>query len=77
VKRFIRSAIQVIVTGFIFLSFTKPGITKSLSHKKLYAFSPENKDKIKEFIKANKTGGNKDVSYLRKLTEFLGQIVNQ
>ena len=55
----------------------KTFITKSLSRKRLYAFSPGNKNKIKEFIKANKTGGNKDVSYLRRLTEFLGQIVNQ
>jgi len=29
VKRFIRSAIQVIVTGFIFLSFTKPGVSQT------------------------------------------------
>jgi hypothetical protein len=50
-------------------------ITKSLSRKRLYAFSPGNKDKIKEFMKVNKPRGIKNISYLRKLTEFLGTLV--
>jgi hypothetical protein len=54
----------------------KTFITKSLSRKRLYAFSPGNKDKIKEFMKANKERGYKNMSYLRRMTQFLGTIVN-
>jgi hypothetical protein len=53
----------------------KTFITKSLNRKRLYAFSPGNKDKIKEFMKVNKPRGIKNISYLRKLTEFLGTLV--
>ena len=54
----------------------KTFITKSLSRKRLYAFSPGNKDKIKEFMKANKAREYKNIPYLRRLTQFLGTIVN-
>jgi hypothetical protein len=55
----------------------KTFVTKSLNRKNLYAFSPANKDKIKEFLKANKTGEFKNNSYLIRLTKFLSTIVNQ
>jgi hypothetical protein len=55
----------------------KTFVAKSLSRKRLYEFSPDNKDKIKEFLKANRTSGYPDNFYLKRLTIFLSSIVNQ
>ena len=52
-------------------------VTKSLKRNSLYAFSPGNKDKIKEFLRANKTGKFMNNAYLIKLTQFLGTIANE
>jgi len=57
-------------------SNNKTLVTKSLNRKRLYAFSPENKNKIKEFFKTNNTGTFKDISYLRSLAQFLSTLVN-
>lgn len=57
-------------------SNNKTFVTKSLSRKRFYAFSPENKNKIKEFFKTNNTGTFKDISYLRSLAQFLSTLVN-
>jgi hypothetical protein len=58
------------------LANNKTFITRSLSRSSLYSFSPGNKDKIKEFMKANKSRAPINNSYLRKLTQFLETIVN-
>ena len=55
----------------------KTFVTKSLRRNSLYAFSPGNKDKIKEFLKTNKTGKIIDKTYLIRLTQFLSTIENQ
>lgn len=57
-------------------SNNKTLVTKSLNRKRLYAFSPENKNKIREFLKTNDTGKFKDISYLRSLAQFLSTLVN-
>lgn len=54
----------------------KTFVTKSIKRNRLYAFSPENKEKIKAFTKTNKPGMNHDDLYLIKLTRFLGTLVN-
>jgi hypothetical protein len=54
----------------------KTFVTKSLNRRNLYTFSPGNKDKIKEFLKKNRTSGSLDNSYLLRLTQFLSTIVN-
>jgi hypothetical protein len=58
------------------LTNNKIFVFKSLNRKKLYSISPANSEKIKEFLKTNRTGEFKDISYLRKLTQFLSTIVN-
>jgi hypothetical protein len=50
---------------------------KSLNRKSLYTFSPDNKDKIKEFLKANKTGKFTNNSDLIRLTQFLSTVADQ
>jgi hypothetical protein len=57
------------------LTNNKTFVFKSLNRKKLYSISPANSEKIKEFLKTNRTGQIKDISYLRKLTQFLDTIV--
>jgi hypothetical protein len=51
-------------------------VTKSIKRHSLYAFSPENKEKIKAFTQTNNPGMNQDNLYLIKLTRFLSSIVN-
>jgi hypothetical protein len=56
VKRFIRSAIQVIVTGFIFLSFTKPGVSQTSNQGNILSIDQlipllENKYPVQFFYK--------------------------
>ncbi|MGC1390187.1 MAG: hypothetical protein WA816_04060 [Bacteroidales bacterium] len=58
------------------LTNNKTFVFKSLNRKKLCSISPVNFEKIKEFLKTNRTETIKDVSYLRKLTQFLSTIVN-
>lgn len=55
----------------------KTFIVKNLSRRSLYAFSPGNKNKINEFLKANKALELINNRYLIKLTQFLRTIVNQ
>lgn len=55
----------------------KTFVTRSLSRKSLYSFSPDNKDKIKEFLKSNDMGKSVNNSYLIRLTQFLGTLVKQ
>jgi hypothetical protein len=55
----------------------KTFVIKSLKRNSLYAFSRSNKDKIKEFLKANKIGKFINNSYLIRLTKFLSTIANQ
>lgn len=55
-KRFIRSAIQVIVTGFIFLSFTKPGVSQTSNQGNILSIDQlipllENKYPVQFFYK--------------------------
>lgn len=52
----------------------KTFVTRSLKRGSLYAFSPGNKDKIKEFLKTNKTGKVADKNYLIRLTMFLSTL---
>jgi hypothetical protein len=52
-------------------------VFKSLNRKRLYSISPANSEKINEFLKTNRTRDFKDISYLRMLTRFLSQIVNE
>ncbi|HEY5471017.1 MAG TPA: hypothetical protein VIK07_10890 [Bacteroidales bacterium] len=52
----------------------KTFVTKSIKRHSLYAFFPENKDKIKEFTKTNNPGMNQDNLYLIRLTKFLGTL---
>lgn len=54
----------------------KTFVAKSLKRKSLYAFSPGNKDKIKDFLKTNKTGKFINNLYLVRLTQFLGTLSN-
>ena len=59
---------------YIFRSASKTFITKNLNRKNLYLFAPDKKDKIKEFLKTNRSGSiNK--SYLIRLTQFLNTDV--
>ena len=51
-------------------------VFKSLNRKRLYSISPANSEKIKEFLKTNRTRDFKDISYLRRLTQFLGTLEN-
>ena len=55
----------------------KTFVTRNLNKHSLSAFSPGNKDKIKGFLKANKTGKFINKSYLIRLTQFLSTIVDQ
>lgn len=55
----------------------KTFVTRSLNRKSLYAFSSDNKDKIKEFLRTNNTGKSINNSYLIRLARFLGTLVNQ
>jgi hypothetical protein len=57
-------------------SNNKTFVTKSLKRNSLYAFSRSNKDKIKEFLKANKIGKFINNSYLIRLTKFLSKITD-
>jgi hypothetical protein len=59
------------------LMFTKGKIfiTRSLGRRSLYAVFPENKDRIKDYLKVNNSRQPINNSYLRHLTEFLGTIV--
>lgn len=52
-------------------------VTRSLKRGSLYAFSPGNKDKIKEFLKANRIGKSINNAYLIRLTQFLSTIANE
>jgi hypothetical protein len=54
----------------------KTFVTRNLSRRSLYSFCPEKKDRINEFLKSNKSPTTINNSYLIKLTEFLGTIVN-
>jgi hypothetical protein len=56
------------------LTNNKTFVFKRLNRKKLYSIFPANSEKIKEFLKTNRTGGFKDISYLRRLTQFLGTL---
>jgi len=56
------------------LTNNKTFVFKRLNRKKLYSISPANSEKIKEFLKTNRAGGFKDISYLRRLTQFLGTL---
>ena len=58
------------------LTNNKTFVFKHLNRKKLYSISPVNSEKIKEFLKTNRAGGLKDISYLRRLTQFLGTLEN-
>ena len=58
------------------LTNNKTLVFKSLNRKKLHSISPDNSEKIKEYLKTNRTGEFKDISFLRKLTQFLDTIVN-
>jgi hypothetical protein len=58
------------------LTNNKTFVMKRLRPHSLYTFSPDNKDKIKEFLKENKSGAAIDNFYLRKLTQFLSMIIN-
>ena len=58
-------------------SNNKTFVTRSLSRKSLFAFSPENKDKISEFLKSNRPGKIVNNSYLIRLTQFLSTVMNQ
>ncbi|MCX6254501.1 MAG: hypothetical protein NTV31_08505 [Bacteroidia bacterium] len=60
-----------------FFSFAnhKTFVIRSLNRNSLYAFSPGNKNRIKEFLKTNKIGKSKNNSYLIRLTQFLSSIV--
>lgn len=52
----------------------KTFVTKRLGRHSLYTFFPENKDKIKEFLKTNKSSELNNNFYLKKLTHFLDTI---
>jgi len=52
-------------------------VTRHLDRKSLIAFSPANKDKIKDFLKTNKNGRSINNSYLFRLTQYLSTMVNQ
>jgi hypothetical protein len=54
----------------------KTFVTKSLKRKSLYSFFPGSKDKIKEFLKTNKTGKFINDFYLVRLTQFLDTLSN-
>jgi len=62
-----------------FFSFAnnKTFVTRSLKRNSLYAFSPGNKDRIKEFLKANRIGKSINNAYLIRLTQFLSTLVNE
>ena len=55
----------------------KTFVTLKLNRKSLFAFSPDNKNKIKEFLKSDKTGKFIYNTDLIRLTQFLNTIVNQ
>jgi hypothetical protein len=57
------------------LTNNKTFVFKRLNRKKLYSISPANSEKIKEFLKTNRAGVFKDISYLRRLTQFLGTLI--
>ena len=57
------------------LTNNKTFVFKRLNRKKLYSLSPANSEKIKEFLKTNRAGGFKDISFLRRLTQFLGTVI--
>jgi hypothetical protein len=59
------------------LTNNKIFVTKSLKRNSLYAGSPGNKDKIKEFLKANNFRKFINKSDLIRLAQFLSTIVNQ
>lgn len=62
---------------YIFRYNNKTFVTKSLNRNSLYTIFPENKDKIKEFLKANSLRKLTDNYYLIRLIKFLSTIVNQ
>jgi hypothetical protein len=55
----------------------KTFFTTKLNRRSLFAFLPENKNKIKEFLKSDKTGKFIYNTDLIRLTQFLNTIVNQ
>ena len=58
------------------LTTNKTFVIKSLNRRNLYAFSPDNKEKIKKFLKENKQADTKKIDYLKRLTKFLNETYN-